>query len=413
MRLKLLTLLALGLSYPEMLSAQSIDGKRAEMREKLGLNGVTKDTTDLYLKDLEEYNSREGKVKYNTYTSNSTEVHKFDNQKRTFKDWAISVGGGVSFLVYGDLESTKDDKITPGYAYYVSLDKQISHTFGISLQYQGGQTKQYGRLLNQPINATHNGQVIYYNSLAGNSNPALRGLAEAKTKFHQLSFLGDINFSNFLRRMDNFSTYRWALHGYLGVGLQNFSTYRKDQHPVARYANNSLEQDLDVASFFYQGGLGLKFKVNRMIDLEGRAMYIISGDDEFDGGGDVPNEAPGYNLIRKNNSDNALTATLGISVKLGKKDADHLAWYDPMKEIYYRTRVIEENLRTEVCEAGDKDNDGVCDDWDRQLDTPAGARVDGAGVALDIDLDGVIDLHDKCVTNPGKIEFEGCVTQKK
>jgi OOP family OmpA-OmpF porin len=49
---------------------------------------------------------------------------------------------------------------------------------------------------------------------------------------------------------------------------------------------------------------------------------------------------------------------------------------------------------------GDQDNDGVCDDWDRQLDTPAGARVDGAGVALDIDLDGTIDLYDKCVTVP-------------
>jgi len=54
------------------------------------------------------------------------------------------------------------------------------------------------------------------------------------------------------------------------------------------------------------------------------------------------------------------------------------------------------------------DNDGICDDWDRQLDTPVGARVDGAGVALDTDLDGVIDLHDKCVTVPGPVENQGC-----
>ncbi|HQD45236.1 MAG TPA: OmpA family protein, partial [Kaistella sp.] len=52
----------------------------------------------------------------------------------------------------------------------------------------------------------------------------------------------------------------------------------------------------------------------------------------------------------------------------------------------------------------------VCDDWDRQLDTPAGARVDGAGVALDMDLDGVIDLYDKCVTVPGPVENNGCPT---
>jgi hypothetical protein len=28
----------------------------------------------------------------------------------------------------------------------------------------------------------------------------------------------DINFSNLLRRVDNHSPYRWALHGYAGIG---------------------------------------------------------------------------------------------------------------------------------------------------------------------------------------------------
>lgn len=60
---------------------------------------------------------------------------------------------------------------------------------------------------------------------------------------------------------------------------------------------------------------------------------------------------------------------------------------------------------------GDLDNDGVCDDWDRQIDTPSGARVDGAGVALDTDLDGVIDLNDKCITVPGPVENQGCPTE--
>ncbi|MEJ8606997.1 OmpA family protein, partial [Riemerella anatipestifer] len=36
------------------------------------------------------------------------------------------------------------------------------------------------------------------------------------------------------------------------------------------------------------------------------------------------------------------------------------------------------------------------------------ARVDGAGVALDVDLDGVIDLYDKCVTVPGPVSNNGC-----
>jgi len=80
-----------------------------------------------------------------------------------------------------------------------------------------------------------------------------------------------------------------------------------------------------------------------------------------------------------------------------------------LQEIYYKLDVLNDKTDDiEVCKKGDADNDGVCDDWDRQLDTPAGARVDGAGVALDTDLDGVIDLYDKCVTVPGPVENQGC-----
>lgn len=59
-----------------------------------------------------------------------------------------------------------------------------------------------------------------------------------------------------------------------------------------------------------------------------------------------------------------------------------------MQEIYHKLDSIP-LVDLEVCKKGDQDNDGVCDDWDRQLDTPFGARVDGSGVALDTDLDGV------------------------
>ena len=154
-----------------------------------------------------------------------------------------------------------------------------------------------------------------------------------------------------------------------------------------------------------QAGAGLKFKVNIRIDIEGRLMYVVTGDDEFDGGGDA------YSAINRRSeqvSDNFFNATLGVSLKLGKHES-HVMWHDPLQEIYYKLDVLaNKNQDIEVCKKGDADNDGVCDDWDRQLDTPAGARVDGAGVALDTDLDGVIDLYDKCVTVPGPVENNGC-----
>ena len=401
MNLKLLTLLALGASIPTVVFAQE-----ERMNPEVGeLNKVNRDETDLYRKSEREYKNYGGdKFKYNTFTSGSSKVHKFNNKERAFRDWGISVGGGLALLTRGDLTSYNDGRFTPSYNFYVSLDKQITHVFGLSLAYQFGETRQRGNLTAIESDITYPNGNNYYKT--GYAN--LRGVAKGTTRFHQIALLGDLNVTGIFRRMDNFSTYRWALHAYAGGGLQSFKVHRQDNHPRAGYSVFDFKQKLDIASFFYHVGTGLKFNLNKWVDLEARVMYIITGDDEFDAGGDTMQEWPGYNLIRKNDSDNVLTMNLGASFKLGRKENKvHLGWYDPLKEIYLRADAIGES-RTTVCESGDKDNDGVCDDWDRQLDTPAGARVDGAGVALDMDLDGVIDLYDKCVTVPGIVENNGC-----
>ena len=334
----------------------------------------------------------------NTFSSGSANVKEFNNQARKFNDWSISIGGGPAFMAYGDLTSFYGDDINWGWNAYASIDKQISHTFGLSVMYQMGKTNQKGQLP----------------GAAG----VRAGVADAYTKFQQVSILGDINFSNLLRRVDNKSPYRWALHGYAGVGIQGYDTELIDGDS-SRWSTTppripvEINQDLGIQSFFMQAGLGLKYKASKLIDVELRAMYIKSGDEEFDGGGWTREGAPQYNLINDSYSDDMVTVNLGLSFKLGKHTS-HLAWHDPLQEVYYRTEVLENNSEDlVVCENGDKDNDGVCDDWDRQLDTPAGARVDGAGVALDLDLDGVIDLYDKCVTVPGPVENDGCPTSVK
>lgn len=333
----------------------------------------------------------------NTFSSGSANVQKFDNKARRFNDWSISIGGGPAFMTFADVTSFYDGKTNWGWNAYVSLDKQISHTFGLSLQYQVGKTNQKAKL---------------------EHNPAA-GIATAWTKFHQVSLLGDINFTNLFRRVDNYSPYRWALHGYLGGGFQGYKTELIDSDG-SRWSTDprripiAIDQKLGISSFFMQAGVGLKYKISNLVDIEARAMYINSFDEEFDGGGEIRAlETPigdriSYNLINDSYSDAMLTFNLGLSFKLGKHN-NHLAWHDPLQEVYYRTNVIEQmDSELVVCESGDNDNDGVCDDWDRELNTPAGARVDGAGVALDMDMDGVIDLYDKCVTVPGSAQNNGC-----
>ncbi|PWN63150.1 OmpA family protein [Chryseobacterium oncorhynchi] len=322
----------------------------------------------------------------NTFSSGSANVSPFTQQSKRFNDWSISAGVGVPLMQSADLTSIKNGngKNLFGYSAYVSIDKAITHAFGINLQYDRGETRQG-----------------WFNTKDAAPDATAVG---ARTQYDAISILGDVNFSNLLRRVDNHSPYRWALHGYAGIGTIAYRAYQKD----SKGQNLMTEiKPFQLGSMFMQTGAGLKFKVNRRIDIEGRLMYVVTGDDEFDGGGD---KYSAVNRREEQVSDNFFNATLGLSLKLGKHES-HLMWHDPLQEIYYKLDVLaNKNQDIEVCKKGDADNDGVCDDWDRQLDTPAGARVDGAGVALDTDLDGVIDLYDKCVTVPGPVENNGCPT---
>lgn len=319
--------------------------------------------------------------------SGSQNISPFTQSSKKFNDWSISAGAGVPLLQSADMTSIKNGngKNLFGYSAYVSVDKAITHAFGINLQYDRGETR-------QGYASTKDHVALPDKQIAG------------RTQYDAISVLGDVNLSNILRRVDNKSPYRWALHGYAGIGTIAYRSYRQDPGPYNQTLNFE-KKPFKLGSLFGQAGAGLKFKVNNRIDIEGRVMYVVTGDDEFDGAGVGQT---GYNLTEDQISDNFFNTTLGITLKLGKHES-HLMWHDPLQEIYYKLDVLADKTQDiEVCKKGDVDNDGVCDDWDRQLDTPAGARVDGAGVALDVDLDGVIDLNDKCVTVPGPVENNGC-----
>lgn len=319
--------------------------------------------------------------------SGSQNISPFTQSSKRFNDWSISIGAGVPLIQSADMTSIKNGngKNLFGYSAYISVDKAITHAFGLNLQYDRGETRQgYAN--------TKDHEVLPAGQIAG------------RTQYDAISILGDLNFSNLLRRVDNKSPFRWALHGYAGIGTIAYKSFR--QNPGKDYQLLNFERKpFKLNSLFGQAGAGLKFKINNRIDLEGRVMYVITGDDEFDGAGV---KQTGYNLREDQISDNFFNTTLGLTFKLGKHES-HLMWHDPLQEMYYKLDVLNDKTQDlEVCKKGDVDNDGVCDDWDRQLDTPAGARVDGAGVALDADIDGVIDLNDKCVTVPGPIENQGC-----
>lgn len=318
-------------------------------------------------------------------TTSSAETTTMDTTP-SYNSWSISFGGGIPLMQNADLRSIQNGNTLVGYSAYFSIDKALSHTFGLKLQYDRGETRQgyFNTKDAAPANAAANLQVA------------------GRTQYDGISLIGDINLSNLLRRVDRKSDFRWAIHGYAGAGVLAYRAYQKDEFGQRLMTE---KKPFKFNSLFGQAGAGLKYKISNRVDIEGRLMYIITGDDEFDGGGD---QYSAVNRISSHTTDNFFNATLGLTVNLGK-NANHIMWVDPLKDIYNKIDELETKVdNIQLCKSGDADNDGVCDDWDRQLDTPAGARVDGSGVALDVDMDGVIDLYDKCVTVPGPVENNGC-----
>ena len=105
----------------------------------------------------------------------------------SYNSWSISFGGGIPLMQNADLKSIQDGNTLVGYSAYFSIDKALSHAFGLKLQYDRGETRQgyFNTKDAAPANAAANLQVA------------------GRTQYDAISLLGDINLSNLLRRVDS------------------------------------------------------------------------------------------------------------------------------------------------------------------------------------------------------------------
>lgn len=317
-------------------------------------------------------------------TVNSGNKKSFTNADKEFDDWSVALYGGVSLLQGADLMSWGAAGFKPGYDVQLQLTKQMTHAVGIGIMYQMGETRQ-----------ANEGTQHYDTYYAW----------EAKTKYQAISVLGDLNLSSLFRRSDNHSRYRWSQHLYGGVGILGYEASRIATNSPAGYKYHDWrvvdDQDLSSFSVFWQFGTGLMYKINDSFDIELRGMYVLTGDEEFDGSG---RPDPGVTTLadyEEGRDDNMMTLSLGIHYKIGKHK-EHLRWHDPLKDLVIM------GGSNEYVPCPDSDNDGVCDSQDKCPDTPAGVKVDGSGCPLDSDGDGVPDTFDECPTIPGPPTNNGC-----
>ncbi|MFA7470269.1 MAG: OmpA family protein [Weeksellaceae bacterium] len=326
------------------------------------------------------------------YNINGRKYEKFTNDQKHFNDWYISLFGGINALQSSDLISFRlfadgEKFFTPGYDLSLGVTKEVTHAVGLSLMGQYGKTSQKGALRNN-----------YLDFPAGT-------WVEAKTQYFGFSFMGDLNLSMLFRRIDNNSKFNWAWHAYVGAGFLGYEIDRRmnpvNGEPTPWAAVNDVS--MNDMSFYGQIGTGLRHKLSKHFDLEMRLMYVLSGDESFDGSGEYSNNATGWTLPsnKPDHDDNMFTLSLGLHWKIGRHD-ESLQWYDPLK----RSTIAA--VGAEMTPCPDEDGDGVCDLYDKCPQTPEGLAVDGAGCPLDTDRDGVPDSIDECPTIPGPPTNNGC-----
>jgi OOP family OmpA-OmpF porin len=189
-----------------------------------------------------------------TFSSGSANVSKFTQESKRFNDWSISFGAGIPLIQSGDLTSISNgnggsSKLF-GYSAYVSIDKAITHAFGLILQYDKGETRQ--------------GWFDTKNAIPAMSNPYSNKPTAGRTQYDAISILGDLNFSNLFRRIDNKSNYKWALHGYAGVGTLAYRAYQKSDYVGGVQMLMTEVKPFKLNSLFMQAGSGVKYKLNKI-----------------------------------------------------------------------------------------------------------------------------------------------------
>ena len=181
----------------------------------------------------------------------------------------------------------------------------------------------------------------------------------------------------------------------LGTGAITEREYRKAAADVlgqimdGEYETSALGDDVEFG-FGIQVGIGASYRISDKISIAIEPQSHLVSSDLIDGRRfrtqvDLSNAAdvPFYIPVR-------------LNIFLGdvKKKSIPLWWVNPLDGPMDILGTVPGKLdRDELLV--DKDNDGVPDMLDKELDSPAGAQVDTRGVTLDSDKDGLPNHLDK------------------
>ena len=186
-----------------------------------------------------------------------------------------------------------------------------------------------------------------------------------------------INFSN-LFFPTKVGKSKFSSYGYLGTGLNGFrSTLHQMDHTTVAYQGYTdaiNTKDKRTVEIVFPVGFGVAYKINDHISVNLESSMRFLNTDKFDAFvGGTSKDVYQYT---------ALGGVYRFSGKVEKTDES----------------VIEDKLAavSELIDGfGDKDGDGIADKYDKDNNTPKGAKAYGDGTSVDTDGDGVPDYMDQ------------------
>lgn len=138
------------------------------------------------------------------------------------------------------------------------------------------------------------------------------------------------------------------------------------------------------------GSLGLRYKVNRRIEVGVEQRIDYAATDLFDGVRWQEKQGNPRGVL-SSSGDLWGNTVVNVGLRLGKNSTDALWWVNPINK---QAQATADNTKLLKGIADDADGDGVADLFDKSPETPNNVTVDGAGKVLDTDMDGVADALD-------------------
>jgi OOP family OmpA-OmpF porin len=358
-------------------------------------------------------------------------------------DISIGVKAGLAFI-RGDVA---DYPIAPPGAIGISFRKAMGHVF--SLRMEGNYTRNFGLDFRPRTGYTFGPPN---NAGATNVNPWLAEdysqpvYMNYRTKTFDLTLQGVFNLNNINFYREN---NKWNLYAAVGLGLVGINTkvdvldanmnpydfsninfnnstggrgdFRTEKQRVLGELDNlyggfpgeldfesdaefySGDQGFNLGDDYYRlralftGAIGLRYRLNRRIEIEGEYRLGVTFNDMLDGlrwteQGDI---SPNW--------DNMNQLTLGLHFHLGGGREGGIWFSNPLSEAY--SAAAEARKLVDLFNSDD-DGDNVPNFLDKEPDTPEDMPVDVNGVTMDSDGDGVSDRDDVEFTERGALVDE-------